>query len=88
MLNKTIRANMENLAEQQNGIFTLSKPSTDALLAVNDVGGMILAKDGETLRAVVADLQAAFPDVDQKTLEKDVLEFVSECQRLGVVELV
>lgn len=87
MLSKVIKVNEEVILSEQNDVFTILIPKTDDLMVTNRIGKIILDNNGQKIDQIVFKIKDTFQDIDQETIERDVLEFITDCQLKGVITI-
>lgn len=87
MLSKVIKVNEEVILSEQNDVFTILMPKTDDLMVTNRIGKIILDNNGQKIDQIVFKIKDTFQDIDQETIERDVLEFITDCQLKGVITI-
>ncbi len=75
------------LSEDVDGIVILINAAGDELLDLNETGSVVWRAmgDGADLDALVAAVQAAFPDAPADALAADVAAFLAELGEAGLV---
>lgn len=87
MLSKVIKVNEEVILSEQNDVFTILMPETDDLMVTNTIGKIILDNSGQKIEQIVFKIKDTFQDIDRETIERDVIEFITDCQMKGVITI-
>ena len=87
MLNQMIRLNENVILSEQNDVFTILNPETDDLMVTNSIGKIVLESSGDKVEDIISKLVNTFNSIESQVIEKDVIEFITECKKKGVITI-